>query len=104
MRQQTPFLHLDIDGITDEASLVYNYVSTMMKIDEGIRQASQQGVDELETRVTLLESKVTALEEALAKTGESLTVEGLAGGILTAGGYVAVADTDESQNENSEER
>lgn len=85
MRQTTPFLGIDIGGITDESSMVHNYVTTMLKIDEAIRLASQQGVTELEARVEALEAK-------LAKTGDPLTVEGLSNGILTAGGYVAVSD------------
>ena len=101
MRQQTPYLKLDIDGITDEPSLVTNYVKTMMKIDQAIEDADGgTGIGGLKTRVTTLETKVAALEVALAKTGEPLTVEGLSNGILTAGGYVAVADSQENNDNN----
>lgn len=93
MHQQTRFLKLELGGITNNPGLVPNLVDNLIKIDAGVEAASEGAdISALKARVTALETSVAAIQAALAKTGDPLTVEGLAGGILTAGGYVAVAD------------
>ena len=100
MRQTTKFLKLDIGGVSNQPGLVPNLVDNFVKIDHAIEEATESGdISAIAARVSTLEGKVAALEAALAKTGSPLTVEGLAGGLLTAGGYVAVADP-EPENDN----
>lgn len=99
MRQTTKFLNLDLGGITNAPGLVPNMVDNLIKIDAGVEAASEgTDISALKGRVSSLENAVGAIQAALAKTGESLTVEGLAGGLLTAGGYVAVADPEPEQD------
>lgn len=45
MNQKTKWLGLDIGGITDEPSLVRNYVSTMVAIDQAIHDGGGEAVD-----------------------------------------------------------
>ena len=118
MNQYTKYLHLNIGGITNEPCCPPNLVDNLIALDEAVHNA-EEGPDitaltarvatlegkmtTAEGKITTLEGKVAAIEAALAKTGAALTVEGLSNGVLTAGGYVAVADPEPDPEQNEDD-
>lgn len=72
MRQTTKYLGLDIAGVTDEPSLIANYVTNMVAIDEAIHNAEGGGGGEAVDQVARnAAAAAQATAQSAAQTAEA---------------------------------
>lgn len=72
MRQTTKYLGLDIAGVTDEPSLIANYVTNMVAIDEAIHDAGSGGGGETVDQVAR-DAATAAQADATKAIGDAQT-------------------------------